>query len=155
MPRGVGPAPSCLVRGDALFAYDTAMRSPDQPIATPPPLDCVDGIALYRPSGSVSLAKAVALVEAAIVEARRRGCRGLLVQITALSGFGPPSIAARHEMIRRWAIAADGRLRVALVIHAEFFDPERFGEVSAANFGLAGKGFLTEAEALAWLRAPG
>ena len=119
------------------------------------PLDCVDGIALFRPAGSMPLAAAVTLVEKAIREARRRQCMGLMVLVTSLSGFGPPSIAARHEMMRRWARAADARLKLALVIPPEFFDPERFGEISAANFGLAGKGFLTEAEALAWLREPG
>ena len=118
------------------------------------PLDCVDGIALFRPAGSMPLAAAVTLVETAIREARRRQCTGLMVLVTSLSGFGPPSIAARHEMMRRWARAADARLKLALVILPEFFDPERFGEISAANFGLAGKGFLTEAEALAWLREP-
>jgi hypothetical protein len=118
------------------------------------PLDCMDGIALFRPVGSMPLAAAVTLVETAIREARRRQCMGLMVLVTSLSGFGPPSIAARHEMMRRWARAADARLKLALVIPPEFFDPERFGEISAANFGLAGKGFLTEAEALAWLREP-
>jgi hypothetical protein len=118
------------------------------------PLDCMDGIALFRPAGSMPLAAAVTLVETAIREARRRQCMGLMVLVTSLSGFGPPSIAARHEMMRRWARAADARLKLALVITPEFFDPERFGEISAANFGLAGKGFLTEAEALAWLREP-
>ena len=118
------------------------------------PLDCEDGIALFRPTGSMPLAAAVTLVETAIREARRRQCTGLMVLVTSLSGFGPPSIAARHEMMRRWARAADARLKLALVILPEFFDPERFGEISAANFGLTGKGFLTEAEALAWLREP-
>ena len=116
------------------------------------PLDCMDGIALFRPAGSMPLAAAMTLVETAIREARRRQCTGLMVLVTSLSGFGPPSIAARHEMMRRWARAADARLKLALVIPPEFFHPERFGEISAANFGLAGKGFLTEAEALAWLR---
>jgi hypothetical protein len=118
------------------------------------PLDCEDGIALFRPAGSMPLATAVALVETAIREARQRQCTGLMVLVTSLSGFGPPSIAARHEMMRRWARVADARLKLALVIPPEFFDPERFGEISAANFGLAGKGFLTEAEAMAWLREP-
>jgi hypothetical protein len=118
------------------------------------PLDCVDGIALFRPAGSMPLATAVTLIETAIGEARRRQCTGLMVLVTAISGFGSPSIAARHEMTRKWARAADARLRIALVIPPEFIDPERFGEISAANFGLAGKGFLTEAEALAWLREP-
>ena len=118
------------------------------------PLDCMDGIALFRPAGSMPLAAAMTLVETAIREARRRQCTGLMVLVTSLSGFGPPSIAARHEMMRRWARAADARLKLALVIPPEFFDPERFGEISAANFGLTGKGFLTEAEALVWLREP-
>ena len=118
------------------------------------PLDCVDGIALFRPAGSMPLAAAVTLVETAIREAHRQQCTALMVRVTSLSGFGPPSIAARHEMMRTWARAADARLKLALVIPPEFFDPERFGEISAANFGLAGKGFLTEAEAIAWLREP-
>ena len=118
------------------------------------PLDCEDGIASFRPAGSMPLAAAVTLVETAIREARRRQCTGLMVLVTSLSGFGSPSIAARHEMMRRWARAADARLKLAMVIPPEFFDPERFGEISATNFGLAGKGFLTEAEALAWLREP-
>jgi hypothetical protein len=118
------------------------------------PLDCVDGIASFRPAGSMPLAAAVTLVETAIREARHRQCTGLMVLVTSLSGFGSPSVAARHEMMRKWARAADARLKVALVIPPEFFDPERFGEISAANFGLAGKGFLTEPEAMAWLREP-
>jgi hypothetical protein len=134
--------------------HDVAKPSIDSPMTASLPLQCVEGIAMFRPSGSMPLAAAVTLVESAITEARRLQCTGLLVRVTALSGFGPPSIPARHEMMRRWAIAADGRLRIALVIHAEFFDPERFGEISAANFGLAGKGFLTEAGAMAWLREP-
>lgn len=128
------------------------MPTIDNPMTISPPLQCVDGFAMFRPSGTMPLAAAVTLIESAIAEARRLQCTGLLVRVTALSGFGPPSIPARHEMMRRWAIAADGRLRIALVMRAEFFDPERFGEISAANFGLVGKGFLTEAGAMAWLR---
>ncbi len=128
------------------------MRSPHEAIAAAPPLDCVDGIALFRPTGNMPLARAVALIEAAIVEARRSRCRGLLVQISALSGFGPPSLAARHEMMRRWAAAADGSLILAIVMPEAFIDPQRFGEITAANFGLVGKGFVDDAEALAWLR---
>ncbi len=129
------------------------MTSPTS-MTAPLQLDFVDGIALFRPAGSMPLGAAVTLVETAIHEARRQQCTGLMVQVTSLSGFGSPSIAARHEMMRRWARAADARLKLALVIPPEFFDPERFGEISAANFGLAGKGFLTEADAMDWLREP-
>lgn len=121
-------------------------------MTAPLQLDCVDRIAMFRPTGSMPLAAAVTLIESAIGEARLRQCSGLMVQVNALSGFGSPSIAARHEMMRRWARAADARLKIAVVMPPHFIDPERFGEISAANFGLTGKGFLSETEALAWLR---
>lgn len=117
-----------------------------------PPVVCVDDIAVLRLEGTTTLARAVDRVESAIGEARQQRCGGLLVVLTALSGLGAPSIAARHQMSRRWAAAADGRLRMAMVIRPEFADPDRFGEISAANFGLVGKGFLVEDEAIAWLR---
>ena len=117
-----------------------------------PSLEYTDGIAVFRPEGTMTLADAVGLIAWAIGEARRRRCDGLLVLMTSASGFASPSIAARHEMMRKWAVVADGRLRMAMVIPPEFVDPERFGEISAANFGLIGKGFLAEAEAMDWLR---
>lgn len=58
-------------------------------------------------------------------------------------------------MVRAWAEAAQGMLRVAIVVSPEFVDPEKFGVIAAANFGLVGNVFDSEAGALAWLEAPG
>lgn len=67
------------------------------------------------------------------------------------ASFAPPSTVERLRMVREWAAAADGRLRIAMVARPEFIDPERFGVVAAGNFGLAGQVFEREAEAIAWL----
>lgn len=67
--------------------------------------------------------------------------------------FGPPELLDRLRMARSWAEAADGRLRVAMLVRPEFIDPERFAVVAASNFGLASQVFEQESDALAWLRA--
>lgn len=65
--------------------------------------------------------------------------------------FPSPSLVERLRMVRQWAQAADGRVRVAMLAPAAYIDPERFGVVAAGNFGLAAQVFVHEAEALAWL----
>lgn len=121
-------------------------------MVTLPPIERIGDTGIVRPTGQASIEDAVALVTAAIVEARRLRLTGLVVAVTGLSGFGPPSVAVRHAMVREWAHAAEGRLRVALVVPPDFIDPAGFGVVAAANFGLAGNPFETEAAALDWLR---
>jgi hypothetical protein len=69
------------------------------------------------------------------------------------AGFGSPSLADRSRMVRLWADAAAGQLRIAVVAPPDFIDPERFGVVSARNFGLAAQVFESERAAVAWLRA--
>lgn len=82
--------------------------------------------------------------------AREEGLRALLVDILEVR-FEPPSVAERHVMVRTWAEAAQGMLRIAMVAPPTFIDPEKFGVIVAANFGLPGNVFSSEAEALAWL----
>ena len=67
-------------------------------------------------------------------------------------GFPSPTLGERLDMVRRWAKAADGRLRVALVMPVHFFDAENIGVISAGNLGLAGQVFLDEGEAMRWLQ---
>lgn len=118
--------------------------------AEPVVLDYEQGIGLFRPVGTMSFTTAVGLIETAIRQAASQ-CDGLMVSITGLSGFSSPSIPARHEMMRKWAQVGGGRLRLALVVPPEFLDPDHYGEIAAANLGFIVKGFLEEAEALAWL----
>jgi hypothetical protein len=70
----------------------------------------------------------------------------------SLVPFASPTLVERLQMVRTWAEAADGRLRIAMVAPAALIDPERFGVVAAGNFGLSAQVFVHEEDALAWLR---
>ena len=55
-------------------------------------------------------------------------------------------------MVRQWLEASKGMLKIAFVVPADFIDPEKFGVVAAANFGITADVFTTEDDALDWLR---
>jgi hypothetical protein len=106
---------------------------------------------LVLPDGA-RLGPAMRRVAEAIAAARGAGVRLLLV-------FAPvhlevPSTAQRMEMVRLWAEASQGRVRVAVVAPAGILDDERVGTVAAAGFGLEGQAFTDEADARAWLLGP-
>ena len=109
-------------------------------------------IAIARLGGAPGFRESVQLVTKTIVEAREQGVAKLLIDITGLTAFDPPSLSARHSMVRDWAEAAQGRVRGAMVARPEFIDPHKFGVVAARNFGLHADVFETEAEAMEWLR---
>lgn len=111
-----------------------------------------EGIAVFRPSGHLSLTEAIQLVKDAIAEAKRRAIPNLLVVGIDVEGFDPPGIPARHFMSREWALAGQGRVRLAVVIREEMIDPQKFGVAAARNFGLAMHVCSDEAEAVEWLR---
>jgi hypothetical protein len=107
--------------------------------------------ATFRPSGEVSLAEAIQLVNDAIAHARDRGIRKLMVNITELTGFESPPIGSRYFLVREWAQTARGAVSVAMVLRDDFIDPQKFGVTAAANAGLTGEAFTTEEEAVEWL----
>jgi hypothetical protein len=113
----------------------------------------VDDIAVFRPVGQHTLAQGIRLVREAIAHAREQGNAKLLVDLIELIGFDSPSIAARHSMVRDWAGAAHGAVKVAMVCRLEVIDPDKFGVTAAANFGLVSDVFVTRDEAIAWLRS--
>jgi hypothetical protein len=78
----------------------------------------------------------------------------MLIVCTEQVGFEPPSMVERHAMVRGWADAAHGLVRIAMVVPSAFIDSEKFAVVAAGNFGLAANVFNNEAEALAWLQDP-
>jgi hypothetical protein len=55
-------------------------------------------------------------------------------------------------MMTRWAAAAQGLVKVAVVTKPEMIDAQKFGVTVAANHGLALDVFTSEEEALAWLQ---
>ena len=106
----------------------------------------------FHASGVHTFPQAQRLLTEAIVQAREAGQPALLVDVRAIDGFAPPSLVERHRMVREWADAAQGRVRIAVVARAEFIDGEKFGVVAARNFGLQGDVFTCENDAREWLR---
>ena len=117
-----------------------------------PSFELFDGLAVFRPRGQLSLTDVMRLVKSAIAAAREQRLSKLIVVGTEIDGLESPSIAARHFMAREWAEAAQGVVRLAVVIEAEMIDPHKFGVAVARNFGMTSDVFDSEAEAIAWLR---
>ena len=125
---------------------------PGSPLPDPLLLETVDGVPVARLDAVTGFERAVELVAGVIRKAVVQGQPHLLLD-ARVAPFGPPSLVERHRMARSWADAADGRLRLAVVVRPDCIDPEHFGVVAAGNFGLAAQVFEVEAEAIAWLRA--
>ncbi|HSR65649.1 MAG TPA: hypothetical protein VLM17_08640 [Xanthomonadaceae bacterium] len=115
-------------------------------------VDVVDGVPVVRLDAVTGFERAVALVADAIASAVAQRLPHLLLDASRAS-FESPGIFARHRLARRWAEAADGQLRLAVVVRRDCIDPDHFGVIAAGNFGLAGEVFEDESEAIAWLRA--
>jgi CheY-like chemotaxis protein len=107
--------------------------------------------AVYRPVGSVSFDRAVALVRAAIAATHRNGVRALLVDSTALTGFRSPDTFERFLAVVQWAVEARPGVRMAMVAREELIHPQKFGMLVAANMRFVSNIFTTEHEARAWL----
>lgn len=111
-----------------------------------------DGVPVVRLADKdLSFEAAVDLVTSCIAQLVARGQPHLLLDVRGV-GFPSPTLGERLDMVRRWAKAADGRLRIALVMPVHFFDAENIGVISAGNLGLAGQVFLDEGEAMRWLQ---
>lgn len=123
-------------------------------MSLPNRLEVLDDLGQYRVVGAQNFQQAVRAVTEAVCSCREQGLRKMLIVCTEAVGFEPPSMVERHAMVRAWAEAAHGVVRIAMVVPAEYIDPEKFAVVAAANFGLASNVFYNEADALAWLRDP-
>jgi hypothetical protein len=76
----------------------------------------------------------------------------LLVDVTGLTGFEPPSLASRYFIVLEWAEAALGIDRFVMVAEARMIDPNKFGVTVAADAGLTAEIFPSESEAVNWLQ---
>ena len=116
-------------------------------------LEVVEGIAVFRIAGQCGLPDAVAMIGSAFDQAFREHHDRCLIDASALSGFGTPSVATRHQMVRRWAEAARGVVNCALVVPAELIDAEKIGVIAARNCGMQCDVFDKLEDAYAWLRS--
>jgi hypothetical protein len=112
----------------------------------------VDDHAEYRPTGRVALGEGVRLIASAIALAREQQARKLLVVTRGLATTERPTLATRYSMMKQFAEAAKGLVKVAIVTRPAMIDPQKFGVTVAVNSGLALDVFTTEEEALAWLQ---
>ena len=119
------------------------------------PLEVVGGICRVHPHGACGLVHAVDLVNAAIAYCRQRRIRKLLFNATRLTGIPVPTLVDRFLMVEEWAKAAKSMVVVALVVHAEYIHPEKFGIVVAKDMGLTCDVYTSEDEALRWLAGMG
>ena len=99
----------------------------------------------------MSLAEAVACVDAALAYARAQGIKELLVNGILVTGFEPPSLSERYFFVEKWALTARGALRVAMVVRPEMIDPEKFGVTVAFNRRLIADVFVDEGAGVEWL----
>jgi hydroxybutyrate-dimer hydrolase len=111
----------------------------------------IAGVAVFRLSREASPDQIRRLTISAIKAARQQELDQLLVVIPPRTPQRHYSIPFRHSVMREWAEAAAGMMRVAIVIRPESIDPQRFGIVVAKNFGTDMNVFTAEADALAWL----
>ncbi len=91
------------------------------------------------------------MVAAAIECAREEGVPELVANVSGLTGFPSPSLSERFHLVTKWAAAAAGSVRLAVVARAEMVDPHKFGVTVAANRHLTAEIFATESEAEGWL----
>jgi hypothetical protein len=115
------------------------------------PLEVIDGICRFRPRGECSLVEAVELINRAIAYCRDRSIAKLFADLRGLVGISIPSLVDRFLLVEDWAAEARGMVVVALVVHAEYIHPEKFGARVARDLGLKMDIFSSEAVALEWL----
>lgn len=110
-----------------------------------------EGHAFAALSGRVSLEQAANAVMRALIAARDRGIKRLLVDARELTGFPSPSVADRYFIVQRWATEVGKQVELSLILEQHILDPDRFGMMVATNLGMRADAFNSPAEALAWL----
>jgi hypothetical protein len=122
-------------------------------MADPDHFEHVGSRGFHRPVGVVSFEQAIEIVAVGIERAQQLGLEDMLVNVHGLTGFAVPTTFGRYAFAVRWAQAAGGALRVAVVSRPEFIDHEKIGMVMARNRGLDADVFTNEADAITWLGA--
>lgn len=107
----------------------------------------------YHPVGRVTFEQGVELITQALLRARALGLDDIVVNITGLSGFEPPGVFERYDMVTKWVKCARTFLRVAFVAQPGHIDSQKIGMLIAQNRGLSADVFASEAAALVWLDA--
>ena len=124
----------------------------NQPAKVSGSIEVAGDCAYFRPAGKLTLEEAIELVDQTLAYARDQRIPKLLFNAKNLVGFRSPSLPERYFAARRWAATGASRVQVAIVIHGEMIDPEKFGVTVARNSDLNADVFSQETDALVWLR---
>ncbi len=103
--------------------------------------------------GVFTLEGMLQVYEHALDAAAREGRTVALLDVRDVKG-GPPTIVERYEMgvhVAKLQSDPARRIRMAVVGHEPFIDPQRFGETVARNRGAISKVFTDIDEAIAWI----
>src|SRR5262249_60599740 len=104
-----------------------------------------------RLAGRLRFRGAVGSASAAIVSCRPHGVGRLLLDTTPLTGLPNPDTEERFFLGEELARAAQAAVKVAVLAHPMYIDPQLFGTTVARNRGLITSAFTSEAEAIAGL----
>ena len=116
-------------------------------------LSLEDDHAAYRLLGEYSFDATVDMIDEAIAYCKANDIRGLLVDITGVIGFPPPSMMQRFQFATQWSATAAGRVCLCVIAPPEMIDDDRIGVTMATNRGLQSAVFTDESEAIQWLRS--
>ena len=144
--RNALPAFTAMRRWRATPCIIFAVAQQTQPFAIR------DGVGIYRLDGNHSLVEAVDLISRAIAECRRSGVPRLLIDVTGLEELPVPTLVERFLMVEDWAQAAQSMVIVAMVTHARYIHPRKFGVKVAAHLGLTCDVFTSWDVASKWLQ---
>ena len=111
-----------------------------------------DGYAEFAPQFETSLDEAVELITNAIEHCYAAKQRKLLCNIIGLTGFEPPTVAERYWFVNEWAAAGHSHVILAMVAPERLIDPDKIGVTMARNAGMRANVFLTDEEAVEWLK---
>jgi len=114
-------------------------------------MEVIEGVCQFRPRGECTLVDAVELINRAIAYCRDQHVAKLLVNGTGLVGIPIPTLVDRFLMVEEWAQKAQGMVVVALVVHADYIHPQKFGMKVARDFGLMSDVYTSDTQALSWL----
>ncbi|MEO8739591.1 MAG: hypothetical protein ABI537_07810 [Casimicrobiaceae bacterium] len=122
-------------------------------MSAPEHLSADDGYWRYCPLGPFTLVDAVDCVTRAIAWCREHQQPRLLIDLTRIYGFPVPTLIDRFWMAQDWSHASGTLVTAAMIAHAHYIDPGKFGVHAARDAGLSCDIFTLHDEAIAWLIA--
>ena len=109
------------------------------------------GYAVFCPMGEFSFDEMAHLISRAVVLCRRQKIRKLLIISTGVTGFHPPEISERYNLVERIASEAASMVKIAHVASHEWVHSGKFDVMAAHNRRLDTENFHTQSAALEWL----